>query len=881
MKSQRLYRIWTTISIIVLCFLMSNNVFAQSTGWATETITDTIFNVLWAGLNLLYLITLPVLVIAGKAMDNSMIYGEFINLDKPLYMLWNLSRTFANFAIGWVILRKVIQYIFNFSEKNSPAFLKGLIFKWVGIIVWINISRFAIGALIDLSTIVTYSLWAMPLSILKETNSKDMPILAVWSYFDYQSEESKTAQWITNYIEPHTYYQRWNIYIPRCNEKWSLTNGLIIWPEYFPTIPNKSSINFNSFGNGQQYCALNTQTLANITVLEERKKTNLKATDGTIVTENTDKNDLMVEIINHLKSSTGDCSDFSTTAYINIPSQNQWTIKPLTITKDKLNELSNALIIGDGQIESKKYCNNTIVITRNAYAENSRSTWFISWQEPYASQQWLTMNTLINKSKWMVWPFITLYMSLLDFSNLSSQDTENQTAATTLNGVTEFLLKSAVSIALFIPLVALAITLIVRIVILRWVIAFIPLGIVLYGLKDEIKIGSNGMKTPSWLWWEEINGWNILWLIFAPVLPVFAISISIIILQTLQIAMKPSIESNNKTRDFLWIVVSPDPSNENTSCMNFWWLQTTCLDKGTEISGWSGFANFLPRLFLNIFAIWLMWMMVKVALSGSKITSKLWWNIMELWKTALWSIPLISIWGKWVWASALSKIPDKLYNTADRSIDQYIRSQDKTLSERLWLEEPQAKNNNKEWSFTITKPQEVQKQIEDKLIKNINSTAKTQNVNFKKDILPQVQQAIKQWENETTSKTFWALNNTEQSRFVTEQINKLMEEEKKLKEIINKLGSQTDEATKKRSDNLSTLIKQASFPTIEHGYADFVKNGKIDKMNDFITYINNPSIIEILKATNTENKTNQEIILEQFKTQIKFKDWKFDPITQQ
>jgi hypothetical protein len=33
-------------------------------------------------------------------MDNSMIYGEFINLDKPLYMLRNLSRTFANFAIG-------------------------------------------------------------------------------------------------------------------------------------------------------------------------------------------------------------------------------------------------------------------------------------------------------------------------------------------------------------------------------------------------------------------------------------------------------------------------------------------------------------------------------------------------------------------------------------------------------------------------------------------------------------------------------------------------------------------------------------------------------------------------------------------------------------
>jgi hypothetical protein len=31
----------------------------------------------------------------------------------------------------------------------------------------------------------------MPLSILKETNSKDMPILSVSSYFDYQSEDEK------------------------------------------------------------------------------------------------------------------------------------------------------------------------------------------------------------------------------------------------------------------------------------------------------------------------------------------------------------------------------------------------------------------------------------------------------------------------------------------------------------------------------------------------------------------------------------------------------------------------------------------------------------------------------------------------------------------
>jgi hypothetical protein len=48
----------------------------------------------------------------------------------------------------------------------------------------------------------------MPLSILKDTGNKDMPILAVGSYFDYQSSKNKTEQGIQNRIAPHTYYQR-------------------------------------------------------------------------------------------------------------------------------------------------------------------------------------------------------------------------------------------------------------------------------------------------------------------------------------------------------------------------------------------------------------------------------------------------------------------------------------------------------------------------------------------------------------------------------------------------------------------------------------------------------------------------------------------------
>lgn len=849
-------KIWIMISMLLLGIFFSSSVYAQS--WtAPENLTDTLFNVLWAGLNLLYLITLPVLVIAGKAMDNSMIYGEFINLDKPLHMLRNLSRTFANFAIGWVILRKVVQYIFNFSDNKSPAFLKSMMIKWVGIVLGINFSWFAIGALIDLSTITTYSLWAMPLSILKETNSKDMPILSVGSYFDYQSSASRIEQGQETYTKPHTYYQRWNIYIPRCGEKWQTYKGFITWPEYFPSIPNRPDVKFNSFGDGRQYCALNTQTLADITDLEQEKTNHFNSID------NTQANILMKQVIDHITITTWPCTDLVVTWYSGSTQQ-----IPITIMAGELETLISKLKIGDSQIASKKVCSG-LTITGNAYKENNRQIAFMTWwQEPYSSQGGLTMNTLINKSKGMVWPFITLYMSLLDFSNLSVQDTENQTTATTLNGVTEFVLKWAISIALFIPLVALALTLIIRIVILRWIIAFIPLGIVLYGLKDDIKMPWGGMK----IWWAEVNAWSILWLIFAPVLPVFAISISIIILQTLQLAMKPAIDNDNKTRDFLWIVITPDPNNQNTSCMNFWWLQTTCLDKGSEVSGWSGFANFLPWLFVNIFAIGLMWMMVKVAISGSKLTWKIWWDIMDLWSKALGSIPLIKLWGTWIGASALSNIPNKMYNTTSRQLDQYVRAQDNELGKKLWFESetPTPTNTNSWSSFSLSNKEKASTEFR-KGVDNIG-TAKPKFDDYNKLV-----EASIDWKEE--KEKFAKISNVDKSWILTEFLTDMTKKQSELE------SSNDKEKNKEAIEKIKTQRGNLTSEIIRWWYSDFIttdannnKTIKTEKLLDFINYVNNSTLLKEADKNQTEN-TYRKQIKDDFKYQIEYKDGKFQAKT--
>jgi len=69
--------------------------------------------------------------LAGKMLTNTIVYGEFINLDAALYQLWNITRTFANYALGFLILYKILRYIFSDPTQSSPT----EIFKSIGGVV--------------------------------------------------------------------------------------------------------------------------------------------------------------------------------------------------------------------------------------------------------------------------------------------------------------------------------------------------------------------------------------------------------------------------------------------------------------------------------------------------------------------------------------------------------------------------------------------------------------------------------------------------------------------------------------------------------------------------------------------------------------------------
>lgn len=697
--------------------LWTDSVWAQwslltSAGSSTESLSDAAFNILWAILNALYIITLPILVLAGKAMDNSMIYGEFMNLDKPLYMLWNMSRTLANFAIGGVLLWKIFNYIFS-KETSWPVFIKNLIIKSIAIILGINFSWFALGALLDLSTIGTYSLWAMPLGAIKEVNGdRDMPILSIVSYFDFQSNNALSTAGNIKVIDPYIYYKRGTVNIPECQDFY---HGIILWPKHYPTITNKPEVSFterNTGANPRQYCVINTQTLADITDIEIWKDNNMKAPFYTWERlNNSERNTIMKNIVQKLEQTTSCDEDIEISWTSGITGNILW---------DQVMELKDILKFWERGRDSYTLCSQgttPLIISKNAYNETGRKYDFIQgWQPPYGTQSAQTFNNLINQSKGMVWPFVTLYMTLLNFSNLSHINTDDASVKNAIGWLLEFTLKTVISIAVFVPLVALAAILIVRVILLWGIIAFIPLGIVYKWLEDDLPKGLKwwwDIKAPALLWWASFSAKWIIWLIFAPIIPVFVLSISIIILQTFQLELYKSMDSENQTRAFFGISSSIDQADPSITCTDFWGLQQMCYKSDPDTNVGSSFANLIPRLFLNIFWIGLMWMLMKIAVSSTGMASKVGETIMGYGKDALGAIPIPGLGSQWnpVRVGTIGRMWDILWRSTDAKLRQINQGSDRALSNLLtWSQDTQDIEIQNQW-FTINNREAVKKEM--------------------------------------------------------------------------------------------------------------------------------------------------------------------------
>ena len=146
-------KIFTSILFIFTIFLWVSF-------WATKTwwtnITDEVFVSLQKLLNLLFIIVRPFLIIAGKFLSNSFVYGSSFFIDTALWKVWQLVRTWMNYFI-WIIF--IISILIYFFKSNSKLSISQIFPKIVFSAVIVNMSWFLFAVLLDISTILLVGAW--------------------------------------------------------------------------------------------------------------------------------------------------------------------------------------------------------------------------------------------------------------------------------------------------------------------------------------------------------------------------------------------------------------------------------------------------------------------------------------------------------------------------------------------------------------------------------------------------------------------------------------------------------------------------------------------------------------------------------------------------
>ena len=168
-------------------FGMQNEVFAADTTTQNENDksiqklqeTEAIMSFLH---KVIYVFLYPILILAGKLVDNSFVYWEIFWFDAVLWELWVIVRNLANFGLWFIFIFYIFKYLIKKDDKTWP--------KWIiknALIAWILIqaSWFIMAALIDVSTILTYAVWWLPITVLDGVASSS------WS----ENEDKDNAQY--------------------------------------------------------------------------------------------------------------------------------------------------------------------------------------------------------------------------------------------------------------------------------------------------------------------------------------------------------------------------------------------------------------------------------------------------------------------------------------------------------------------------------------------------------------------------------------------------------------------------------------------------------------------------------------------------------------
>jgi len=591
-----------------------------------------------------YVLVYPVLFLAGKLVDNSFVYGEVFQFDVVLWKLWNIVRNLANYGLWFIFLFYIFKYVIKKDEKEWPKrLIKNALIAWI----WIQASWFIMAVLIDISTILIYSVWWLPISILWWGSSSSASEM-IEKDQDYDPYVMKTivsvdADDIANmnvYLTniPVKDESQKIIYISECDtfsfkyaDNQKLSEEFILAPKmiYYKDEKKKE----NSGDTSSIYH--NTQEL-----LCDYFGSVYWFTDGN-------------RLIKELEWPSSWCS--GDTDCSNKQLNYNW----------KRSEVKNAILQDENKLNKYLEDHQVLRVWEIVSKEKDKRIWWDqdnNWiNEKYKTQR---LHQLIKDqdTKSYVWVFTTLYTSLLE-SWRWMVSVEGKSVYVQFLG---WLVALWHVLAISIPLIAALLVFIMRIWIIWMAVVLSPMIALFtaFGFSDKFADG-------KFLSYFKIT--NLIKIIFAPAIICFAISMSTVLIRIIE---KVSFDDVfTQSIPFGWVIQ-----------MNIAW-----------------FSVWLWKLITWVIWIAISWFLVWLAVVES---SELWKKVSglkDLATSALWSVKFIPVMGKngqWQLAS-VNGLKSVYENKIQKVKDKFSEWDSKALNELFdrSSEKEKASENNKQYKL--------------------------------------------------------------------------------------------------------------------------------------------------------------------------------------
>lgn len=588
-----------------------------------------------------YVLLWPLIALAGLAMDNQLIYGSFMQLDVSLWNIWQIVRNFANYALGLVFLVWILMY--NFSPGGKIwfwSFMKGisgpkdLITKTLIAGVIIQASWFILMAMVDLSTILTYSVGAIPTTIVGKGDTKwdfDSRILGMNTLLNLWDAwvQKDVDQAIISYRSTSITGEK----IAPCKVVKAGWDQTFVIGRAFDELV----INGKKVGMASSYCVhfWALISFSEFSIDTSEKNFSLK----------------MKKFADDVKTSTSD----DLKKFVN-----WWMIFPVTRWKISVEYDENwntqttqeSVEIGSG--DNKRTYESTKLGCEGVFgtvSSKKQKDW--SYQCLYKETN-LSISTLIEKSKSMTGPFASLYSNVLQFSDLTWHNKDLWDWQLFIIAI----INAGFSVLLLLPLVALVIVLVARIGVLWIAIATSPFIVLINVFKDMFPKD----LLPEWLSLSEL-----IKLLIAPVLIAFAVSLSLVFMQTLKWTLGSEVHFDDAHISNWELAEQKDIIKEisgfnvdgsgNLEILDFVKIQ---IDNGLLNLSW---------IITMLFGLGITWFLLFWAIKQTKLWKSIGGSLQKFWERTLSSLPVIPIWKKGISFGALTQAPGRIWNDIASSLE--------------------------------------------------------------------------------------------------------------------------------------------------------------------------------------------------------------------